>query len=84
MLAHRRLPYFGMKQCITLLLFIVELSMLQFSQVPPWVRGNSVDVSPASDSPTGSPNWNDRGTADGTSVQPDSDFGKFMFMQMYD
>ncbi|XP_071513677.1 uncharacterized protein Nost isoform X3 [Panulirus ornatus] len=43
-------------------------------KVPPWVRGNSVDVSPASDSPTGSPNWNDRGTADGTSVQPDSDF----------
>lgn len=58
--------------------------MPQFPQVPPWVRGNSVDVSPASDSPTGSPNWNDRGTADGTSVQPDSDFGKFMFMQMYD
>ncbi|XP_047499178.1 uncharacterized protein LOC125045783 isoform X2 [Penaeus chinensis] len=49
---------------------------LNFSvlKVPPWVRGNSVDVSPASDSPTGSPNWNDRGTADGTSVQPDSDF----------
>lgn len=46
-------------------------------QVPPWVRGNSVDVSPASNSPTGSPNWNDRGTADGNSVQPDSDFGKF-------
>lgn len=44
-------------------------------QVPPWVRGNSVDVSPASNSPTGSPNWNDRGTADGNSVQPDSDFG---------
>ncbi|XP_068238088.1 LOW QUALITY PROTEIN: serine-rich adhesin for platelets [Palaemon carinicauda] len=50
---------------------------LSFSvlKVPPWVRGNSVDVSPASDSPTGSPNWNDRGTADGNSVQPDSDFG---------
>ncbi|XP_042220680.1 nostrin-like isoform X1 [Homarus americanus] len=46
-------------------------------KVPPWVRGNSVDVSPASDSPTGSPNWNDRGTADGTSVQPDSDFDEF-------
>ncbi|XP_050734362.1 uncharacterized protein LOC127007409 isoform X3 [Eriocheir sinensis] len=29
-------------------------------KVPPWVRGNSVDVSPASNSPTGSPNWNDR------------------------
>ncbi|XP_047499180.1 uncharacterized protein LOC125045783 isoform X4 [Penaeus chinensis] len=52
---------------------------LNFSvlKVPPWVRGNSVDVSPASDSPTGSPNWNDRGTADGTSVQPDSDFDEF-------
>ncbi|KAK7073301.1 hypothetical protein SK128_027063 [Halocaridina rubra] len=46
-------------------------------KVPPWVRGNSVDVSPASDSPTGSPNWNDRGTADGNSVQPDSDFDEF-------
>ena len=43
--------------------------------MPPWVRGNSVDVSPASESPAGSPNWNDRGTADGNSVQPDSDFG---------
>lgn len=43
-------------------------------KVPPWVRGNSVDVSPASDSPTGSPNWNDRGAGDGNSVQPDSDF----------
>ncbi|XP_066964594.1 uncharacterized protein Nost isoform X8 [Macrobrachium rosenbergii] len=52
---------------------------LSFSvlKVPPWVRGNSVDVSPASDSPTGSPNWNDRGTADGNSVQPDSDFDEF-------
>ncbi|KAK8392910.1 hypothetical protein O3P69_013139 [Scylla paramamosain] len=46
-------------------------------KVPPWVRGNSVDVSPASNSPTGSPNWNDRGTADGNSVQPDSDFDEF-------
>lgn len=46
-------------------------------KVPTWVRGNSVDVSPASNSPTGSPNWNDRGTADGNSVQPDSDFDEF-------
>lgn len=46
-------------------------------KVPPWVRGNSVDVSPASDSPTGSPNWNDRGAGDGNSVQPDSDFDEF-------
>ncbi|XP_045110666.1 uncharacterized protein LOC123504311 isoform X3 [Portunus trituberculatus] len=46
-------------------------------KVPTWVRGNSVDVSPASNSPTGSPYWNDRGTADGNSVQPDSDFDEF-------
>ncbi|XP_066964589.1 uncharacterized protein Nost isoform X3 [Macrobrachium rosenbergii] len=57
---------------------------LSFSvlKVPPWVRGNSVDVSPASDSPTGSPNWNDRGTADGNSVQPDSDFGNKVQVQI--
>ncbi|RXG72824.1 Nostrin [Armadillidium vulgare] len=44
-------------------------------KVPPWIKGTSPDISPLSESPTiGSPNWNDRGTADGTSVQPDSDF----------
>jgi hypothetical protein len=27
-----------------------------------------------------SPDWTDRGTADGNSVQPDSDFGEFLGM----
>lgn len=54
---------------------MIQTLLITIPQVPPWVRGNSVDVSPASNSPTGSPIWNDRGTADGNSVQPDSDFG---------
>jgi hypothetical protein len=40
-------------------------------QVPPWVREESLDRL-AGDSP----DWTDRGTADGNSVQPDSDFGE--------
>ena len=42
-------------------------------QVPPWVREESLDRL-AGDSP----DWTDRGTADGNSVQPDSDFGEFL------
>ncbi|KDR11453.1 Nostrin [Zootermopsis nevadensis] len=38
-------------------------------KVPPWVREESLDRL-AGDSP----DWTDRGTADGNSVQPDSDF----------
>jgi len=44
-------------------------------QVPPWVREESLDRL-AGDSP----DWTDRGTADGNSVQPDSDFGEFLGM----
>ena len=44
-------------------------------QVPPWVREESLDRL-AGDSP----DWTDRGTADGNSVQPDSDFGEFFGM----
>lgn len=40
------------------------------SQVPLWVRKESVELSPDN------LDWTDRGTADGNSVQPDSDFGK--------
>lgn len=41
-------------------------------KVPPWVREESLDRI-AGDSP----DWTDRGTADGNSVQPDSDFDEF-------
>lgn len=41
-------------------------------KVPPWVREESLDRL-AGDSP----DWTDRGTADGNSVQPDSDFDEF-------
>jgi hypothetical protein len=44
-------------------------------QVPPWVREESLDRL-AGDSP----DWTDRGTADGNSVQPDSDFGELLFL----
>ncbi|KAF6198172.1 hypothetical protein GE061_007919 [Apolygus lucorum] len=40
-------------------------------KVPPWVHNDSLDV--ASDCS----DWVDRGTADGNSVQPDSDFDEF-------
>jgi hypothetical protein len=40
-------------------------------QVPPWVREESLDRLVGD-----SPDWTDRGTADGNSVQPDSDFGE--------
>ncbi|XP_075213015.1 nostrin [Lycorma delicatula] len=39
-------------------------------KVPPWVRKESIDI-------TDSPDWMDRGAADGNSVQPDSDFDEF-------
>ncbi|KAJ9596737.1 hypothetical protein L9F63_012243, partial [Diploptera punctata] len=41
-------------------------------KVPPWVREESLDRL-AGDSP----DWTDRGTADGNSVQPDSDFALY-------
>jgi len=41
-------------------------------KVPPWVKEESLDGL-AGDSP----DWTDRGTADGNSVQPDSDFDEF-------
>nr|CAD7197160.1 unnamed protein product [Timema douglasi] len=41
-------------------------------KVPPWVRKESLDLL-AGDSP----DWTDRGAADGNSVQPDSDFDEF-------
>ncbi|XP_039280905.1 uncharacterized protein LOC111059427 isoform X2 [Nilaparvata lugens] len=39
-------------------------------KLPPWVRTESVDI-------VESPDWTDRGAADGNSVQPDSDFDEF-------
>jgi hypothetical protein len=48
-------------------------------QVPPWVREESLDRL-AGDSP----DWTDRGTADGNSVQPDSDFGEFLLNHQLD
>ena len=43
-------------------------------QVPPWVQ-KETHIEPAEQ--IESPNWTDRGTADGNSVQPDSDFGLY-------
>lgn len=53
--------------------------MVSVLKVPAWLTPDSAspDNSPLSDSPAESPNWRDRGTADGTSVQPDSDFDEF-------
>lgn len=39
-------------------------------KVPTWVRKESIDIAD-------SPDWTDRGAADGNSVQPDSDFDEF-------
>lgn len=41
-------------------------------KVPPWVRKDSLDQMNGD-----SPDWMDRGAADGNSVQPDSDFDEF-------
>ncbi|XP_047739333.1 nostrin [Hyalella azteca] len=48
-------------------------------KVPAWLTPDSAspDRTPPSDSPADSPDWRDRGAADGTSVQPDSDFDEF-------
>lgn len=40
-------------------------------QVPPWVQKDTSEQPEQVESP----DWTDRGTADGNSVQPDSDFG---------
>lgn len=37
-----------------------------------WVRKDSVELS------ADNIDWTDRGTADGNSVQPDSDFGEYL------
>lgn len=45
---------------------------MYLSQVPPWVhKETSIEHTEQIESP----DWTDRGTADGNSVQPDSDFG---------
>jgi hypothetical protein len=51
----------------------IEIVKNALVQVPPWVREESLDRL-AGDSP----DWTDRGTADGNSVQPDSDFGELL------
>lgn len=43
-------------------------------QVPPWVHKETIECSENAESPE----WTDRGTADGNSVQPDSDFGTLL------
>lgn len=45
--------------------------MKKWLQVPPWVHKETIECSENVESPE----WTDRGTADGNSIQPDSDFG---------